>query len=84
VSRFSEAQEARLEARFEAASAAYDAAYETPGEDAAFAAMERADKACAAFRDAEQAAWDRARSAAALAARAIQPRVIRRVRAVAS
>lgn len=81
MSRFSEAYAARLEARFEAASAAHDAAYDTPMEDAAFAAMERADKACAAFHDAEQAAWDRARLAAAIAARAIQPRVIRRVRA---
>ena len=80
MSRFSEAMEARLEARSIAASAAYDAAYETPMEDAAFAAMQRADKACVAFRDAEQAAWDRARLAAAIAARAIQPRVIRRVR----
>ena len=54
MSRFSEAHEARLEARFAAAASAYDAAYETPMEDAAFAAMQRADKACVAWRDAEQ------------------------------
>ena len=74
---------ARLDAPLEKASIAYEAAYGTPGEAAALARLRAAEAAVAAWEAAQGAAYWAAIEAHQAAARAAQPRVVRRRREVA-
>jgi hypothetical protein len=74
---------ARLEAPLDEASLAYEAAYGTPAEAAALARLRRAEAKVAAWEAAQEAAYWAAIEAHQNAARAAQPRVVRRRREVA-
>jgi len=75
-------RELRLSIEVQAADAAYAASWDSPTEEKCWQRVQRAEAALQAHAAAEQAAEDSERAAAALAARAIQPRVIKRVRAL--
>ena len=74
---------ARLDAPLEAASLAYEAAYGGPGEAAALARLRAAEAAVAAWETAQEVAYWASIEAQQAAARAAQPRVVRRRREVA-